>query len=208
MSIFRDQPELIAPFREGSPRALEQVYRHYVRNIDAYLRILFRTVGEHRGSRLNIADLVQEVFIRSFSASGRAAFDPGRPYGPYLRAIARNCFIDAWRSERRDGLCMQVEWPEDVEDHATQEPMADPAVCTIVSDYLRDLPPHLRGVYQQRYVLGHAQDVSCAALGITRRTLRTYEEHLKRGLRKALMMRGVLGRDVGYFMGSDQTAKW
>lgn len=196
MPIFREHPGLIERFREGNPQAVEQVYRYYVRQVDAYLCTLFRALDDRHGTRLNRADLLQEVFVRSFQSAARVAFDPSRPYGPYLRAIARNCFIDALRAERREVLRADIDSSDNVDDQAAAEPFVDGTLRAILTSYLGGLPAPLRGVYHQRYVLGRTQDAACAALGISRRTLRTNEEHLKRGLRKALIAGGVTTNDV------------
>jgi hypothetical protein len=47
-------------------------------------------------------------------------------------------------------------------------------------------------VYRQRFVLGHSQDEASAALGLSRRQLRTAEQRLRNGLRRALLLAGLL----------------
>lgn len=195
MPIFRDHPGLIEQFREGNPKALERVYRHYVRQVDAYLCTLFRAVDAQHGPSLNRADLPQDVFVRSFLSPARMAFDPSRPYGPYLRTIVRNCFIDVLRAERREVLRSDMDASDEVDDVA-EEPFVDGTLRSILTSHIGGLPAPLLGVYRQRYVLGQTQDAACVALGISRRTLRTNEEHLKRGLRKELVARGVTRNDV------------
>ena len=50
----------------------------------------------------DLADLVQEVFMRAFSREGRQAYDGLRDYGPYLFAIARNVLVDWARVRGRE----------------------------------------------------------------------------------------------------------
>lgn len=76
------------------------------------------------------------------------------------------------------------------------EPLVDPRVTSVLSAYLATLPPPLLGVYEQRFVLGNSQENACSALGVTRRRLRTDEERLKSGLRRALMSHGILRGDL------------
>ena len=49
----------------------------------------------------DLADTVQEVFLKAFSRNARMSFDGSREIGPYLGTIARNIMID--RARRRGG---------------------------------------------------------------------------------------------------------
>ncbi len=192
MPVFKKSPELLVPFRMGRREALEEVYAFYVRGVGAYVHTLARNATT-RGT-LNpdlAADLIQDVFIRAFSPQARAAYDPKREYGPYLRTIARNCFIDALRSSRREVLSGETDWPQSLGPANETDSLLDPLVLDVLRGYLSDLPDSLRAVYEQRFMLGHSQEVACRALGLTRRSLRTCEARLKRGLKRALCVAGV-----------------
>lgn len=198
MPIFQGQPQLLEAFRQGERWALERVYREHVRMLDGYLRTLARAgQGRELTQASAIADSLQEVFIRAFSPAGRSAYDGTRPYGPYLRRIAKNLFIDQLRAQGR-ALEQLVETLPDASEAGSldAEPGADPLVAEVLSAYLAALPPPLLGVYEQRFVLGQSQETACSVLGITRRRLRTDEERLKTGLRRALMNHGILRSDV------------
>jgi len=191
LSPFHDAPGLLVAFREGRPDALSAVYRHYVRAVDGYLRALARRAGTADLCQPSaIADLLQESFIRAFSANARRAYDGLRDFGPYLNTIARNCFIDALRKRR-------IEVPLDI-DALYDEPPAggladyDPKVVAVLESYLSGLSEPEKRVYEHRFELGCSQEAACAALGMSRRSLRTSEERLRKGLRKALFMAGVL----------------
>jgi RNA polymerase sigma-70 factor (ECF subfamily) len=193
MTVFRGQPELLEAFRRGDPRALERVYRAHVRGLDAYLRTLARAAGSPELSQPSaIADALQEVFVRAFSPSARMSFEPDRPFSPYLRAIARNLFVDLLRSRGREAGEVEDLLPESA---AAAEPdrdgVGDPRVSAVLLAYIGALPDGLRDVYEQRFVLGHSQEDARTALGVSRRQLRTAEERLKRGLRKALVHAGI-----------------
>ena len=193
MPLFRTTPELLVAFREGRPAALERVYRFYVRPVDTYLVALARWVGAPEMSQPSTsADLIQEVFIRAFSEPARLAFDGLREYSPYLNTIARNCFFDALRKRRREVLTDPAQLPLTVENPADGEQVYDVKVVAVLEAYLKDLPSSLKGVYTQRFELGQSQEAACEALGMSRRSLRTGEEHLRRGLRKALQLAGAL----------------
>jgi RNA polymerase sigma factor (sigma-70 family) len=143
-----------------------------------------------------LVDLLQEAFIRAFSPGARLAYDGTRPYEPYLRKIAKNLFIDQLRARGRT-VEESLDAVLDGESLASEcEELADPRVNAVLNAYLAGLPPPLRGVYEQRFVLGNSQEGSCAALGITRRRLRTDEARLMSGLRRALLDNGILRGDV------------
>lgn len=198
MSIFQGQPFLLEAFRRGERWALERVYRAHVRMLDGYVRALARAAqareAAHEGA---VADSLQEIFVRAFAPGARSAYDSTRPYAPYLRKIAKNLFIDQLRAQGRSLEESVGTLPDECEAvQRESEPIADPLVTTVLSAYLAALSPALRGVYQQRFVLGNSQEIACVALGITRRRLRTDEERLKSGLRRALLNQGILRGDL------------
>jgi DNA-binding XRE family transcriptional regulator len=165
MPLFRDTPELLLAFREGKPAALERVYRFYVRPMDIYFRAMARFAHTPELAQPSaIADLLQEIFMRA----------------------------DAIRKRRKEILIGPGDLPLTAEDAPPEDEMYDPKVLAVLDAYLKQLPAELKGVYQQRFVLGLSQDQACKTLSVSRRTLRTAEEHLRRGLRKALLLAGVL----------------
>ena len=200
MPLVRNTPQLLLDFRAGKPAALETIYRHYVRGVDIYLRALARSAGSaERAQPSAIADLLQEVFIRAFSSNARMAYDGQRDFAPYLNTIARNCFIDTLRrgkKERLLGLSASAVALEELP-ISTQE-QYEPVVIAVLESYLSELPAPLRGVYEQRFELGASQEAACDKLGISRRSLRTAEEHLRSGLRKALLLAGVWQREMSF----------
>ena len=210
MSLFRNNPALLAAFRNGERAALEQVYRAYVQPIDRLVRALARGSGcpdLAQGSA--VADLVQEIFVRAFSAGSRRGYDGLRDFSPYLATIARNCFVDAQRARGREMLKNPEELSLLIDDEdaaaAEPEPWGDARVMAVLSDYLRALPPELAGTYRHRFVLGQSQEAASAALGLSRRSLRTAEGKLRRGLRKALARAGISRRDL-HSPGAAETA--
>lgn len=203
MPLLRNDPELLAAFRAGERTALERVYRHYVRAVDAYFRTLCRSAG--LGDFLQpsvVQDLLQEAFIRAFSPGAREAYDGVRDFLPYLRVIARNCFVDALRKRKSD-LAVPLDEPQLFAGSTDpREEPYDPEVLAALESYLSELPPALRGVYEQRFVLGLSQELACAKLGVSRRSLRTQEDRLRRGLRRALLLAGLLQREPSFGFGA------
>jgi RNA polymerase sigma factor (sigma-70 family) len=193
-SIFDDDPLLLGAFRAGEDAALAAIYRGHSEAVGAHLAMLARATGAFELAQPSaVADLLQEVFARAFSASARRSYDERRPYGPYLNAIAKNCFVDLLRKRRRD-LTRECQDPASLEQGpgARDDDECERALLTVVETYVSGLSAPLRDVYEQRFAVGLTQKAACDALGISRRALRTAETHLKRGARDALLDAGLL----------------
>jgi RNA polymerase sigma factor (sigma-70 family) len=193
MTLFREDAQLLAAFREGRREALERVYRAYARQVAQFVRALARETGHASlGQTSAVVDLVQEVFIRAFSVTARREYDGLRDFAPYLMTIARNCFVDALRARGREVL----KNPEDLASMLADSPpepggFCDAKTLAVLTRYIDELPAPLKGVHERRFVLGQSQEEACSALGLSRRKLRTAEARLLRGLRKALLQAGI-----------------
>jgi RNA polymerase sigma factor (sigma-70 family) len=193
MPLLRNDPQLLAAFRGGHRDALATVYRFYARPLDNYFRALARRSGVTALSQASVAqDLLQEAFIRAFSQHARQNYDATRDFSPYLKAIARNTFIDALRKRKHEIPFEEHEEALTLEDGGHDDTDYEPEVLAALETYLRQLAPELRDVYEQRFERGLTQEAACQTLGVSRRSLRTLEEHLRRGLRKALFAAGLL----------------
>jgi RNA polymerase sigma-70 factor (ECF subfamily) len=196
MPIFRGQPRLLQRFREGERGALEVVYGAYVDKVTNIARFGFRSAQS--GLAVpglaqrpdEVADLVQEVFLKAFAPKARRSFDGDRTYGPYLYAIARNVAID-WA--RRRGRELPTPWSDLAESAADLEPeeagdapWADEATMALVVRYLASLDDELKSVHSARYEEGLSQREAAERLKIGRQVLRTREARLREGLRREL----------------------
>jgi RNA polymerase sigma-70 factor (ECF subfamily) len=200
MPLLRTDRALLDGFRAGVPEALGAVYWEYVRKVERLLSAGFEV--RSRGTRVSgayrepedLADLVQEVFVRAFSDKGRRAYDGLRDYGPYLYAIARNVLVDLARVRGREipspwtELEAAIEIAPVVEDTA---PWAEAATMRVVEEYLGALPPDLREVHRLRHEEGLSQEQAAERLGVGRQTLRTLERRLQEGLGAALHAAGI-----------------
>lgn len=195
--MFQNDSNQLAAFRDGRRDALELVYRANVSSIERYVRTLARAYGRHDLAQSGAAsDLVQEIFLRAFSQSARASYDGSREYAPYLKAVARYHLIDTFRARRREKLTSPGDLTLLVDgEPSIRTPSADPRLLAIVESYLRDLPPNLSAVYEQRFVLERSQEATSHALALSRRTIRTAEQRLVLGLRRALVQRGAFVHD-------------
>lgn len=71
-------------------------YRLLLEAITPYLRSL---AAVHIGNRCDIEDIVQEILLTIHAV--RHTYDPARPFGPWLVAIANRRIIDALRRQGR-----------------------------------------------------------------------------------------------------------
>lgn len=178
MPFLRSHPDVLDAFRRGDVGAMAKVYWAYVARIEAYLRRYTRAI--------EVADLVQEVFLRAFVESRRRAYDAARDYAPYLVTIARNLLFDAARRAGREVATDSDAFREIPAEEEPAEAWADPATVAIVETYLTTLSAELRAVHDVRYVRGLPQREAAEAIGISRQQLRTREAHLREGLAAAL----------------------
>jgi RNA polymerase sigma factor (sigma-70 family) len=196
MAFFQNEPSRLAAFRAGDRNVLTQVYRHYVRAVDAYLRAVATSTRQvdlcQPGAR---ADLLQDIFVRAFSPTARQSYDATRPFSAYLKAIARNCFLNSLRVRRHEDLDSLEEVLENaqVSEGLASDGLScyDPKISRVVLNYLAQLPLSLRTIYEARFVLDRSQQDAAKALGLTRRQLRTSENRIQTGLRVALAKAGL-----------------
>jgi RNA polymerase sigma-70 factor (ECF subfamily) len=193
MSSLAGDADLVRAFRNGHPEALERLYRDHVAHVDGYLRKLARGSGHQCPVQPDaFADMLQDIFVRAFSPQARRSYDGVRDYLPYLMTIARNCFIDALRAAGREVPKCDEELFRLIENGGEiQEDWCDGRTIAVLKAYVRDLPDGLHGVYQQRFVRGVSQEAASGELGLSRRALRTAEDKLRGGLRRALVGAGI-----------------
>jgi RNA polymerase sigma factor (sigma-70 family) len=186
--LWQNDVDLLEGFREGRPEALALLYRTYASTVNKYVRALARAGGHNELLQAGeIADVVQEVFVRAFSATARSNYDGHRDFSPYLITIARHRVIDHLRVRAREVLKEPGELSEIAEWSSTGPETSSPfGAASAVARYLDGLPRRLRDVYHQRFVLERSQEASAAALGISRAALRGAEARLYEGLRKIL----------------------
>ncbi len=188
MTLLPHDRALLQAFRRGDRRALERTYRHYEPNVERYLRTFAFRLGAHELCQYGVlADLRQDVFVKAFQESSRQSYDGLRPFGPYLRRIAKNRFLDALRARRKETpLSRELPSPCEAPDEFGLPRAQDPRMLHVCRAYVAKLPRGLRAVYEQRFVLGRSQLEAARNLELTRAQLRTREGRLHQGLRKAL----------------------
>jgi RNA polymerase sigma factor (sigma-70 family) len=177
-------PDFWRAFRDGDPRALDELYRAHAPGVA-------RGLGAHplsrREGREELRDLVQETFCRAFAVSARRRYDAARPYRPYLLRIGLNLLTDRLRSRRREVEVHRELAALPSSAASRVEPIRDALLLAIVSEYVAQLDPACRRVFQARYIDGQSQRLAARTLGISHQSLRTLEGQIKGGLRSRLM---------------------
>ena len=193
-----DEPGSVALFRAGDEEALTTVYRACVDQVSRVAALVLRACATggartHRELAAVLPDVVQEVFVKAFAPEARRGFDGTRPYRPYLAQIARNVAVDYWRQMRRyipsdlDQLIERLSLEEAVSNaDSGRDGWADPETVAVVDRYIASLDEESRRVHDALYVKGLSQREAAAQLGLGRQVVRTKEDHLRRGLRRAL----------------------
>jgi RNA polymerase sigma factor (sigma-70 family) len=186
MTIFLNDPDQLRQFRAGDREALARVYWEYVGAVESLLRrglAALQDASRCRGySRVDLADLVQEVFIKAFATPARLAYDGVRAYRPLLIAIAHNTLVDHLRAKGRelpvDAATLETlaeSWQ--LQSNAA-DVWADVQTMRIVESYLEGLGARERDVY--------IQADAAKAVGLSRQNIRTIEARLRDGLARKI----------------------
>jgi RNA polymerase sigma factor (sigma-70 family) len=194
MPYLRQQKDLLVRFRSGDRDSLAEVYWAYVAKIE---RVVRHGCHHVRGSRSapradEVADVVQEVFVRAFSDQARLSYDGLRDYGPFLSAIARRLVID-WARKRPGHVLLEEPDLERLGEASLEgvPPWTDERRLGVVDSYLASLPSDLASVHRLRYVERLSQEEAGAVLGLSRQQLRTCENRLRAGLLRELVRAGL-----------------
>lgn len=156
-----------------------------------------RFVGFASGFELH--DALHETFRRAFEPRARDGYDGLRPYGPYLRTIARNVVLQTFRA--REVVVLDESKPPQTDVHTLSGERLNPEanlarkqLRTKVQAFLGQLPAGDRRLLELRFVEGRSQREVAEALGIGRQRIRTREIKLRRAL--LAYLQATVGQDV------------
>ena len=156
----------------------------YERLLLAILTPLRQLVAVRLGDPASVEDVVQNVLLSIHRA--RHTYQPARPFGPWMRTIARNAVVD---SQRKGATRLRRERPlselEEIPD--TSQPLESSQLpSTPVREALEALPPDQR----QAVELIHLRELSvaeaAARVGITPGALKVRAHRGYRALRALL----------------------
>lgn len=199
---------LLRGFREGQTDALGEVYRRHAPEVSKQLRygFAFQTAGRHHRfvgyrSAFELHDALHETFVRAFEPRARQGYDGMRPYGPYLRAIARNVVLRGFRAR-------EVQFPEIREDapaggepveiadeqgESPEQEVGRAQVRAVVQRFLQTLGAADRRLLEVRFVQGKSQRDAAAVLGLGRQQIRGREAKLRTAMLRYLRDQGEEG---------------
>ena len=201
---------LLRSFREGETSALHEVYRRHAEDVAKQLRygFAFQTAGRHHRfvgyrSAFELHDALHETFARAFEPRARQGYDGLRPYGPYLRAIARNVVLRGFRAR-------EVQFPEirapggsetsgasieivDETQTSPEQEVGRAQVRAVVQRFLDTLPEADRELLRVRFVEGKSQRDAAAVLGLGRQQIRGREVKLRKQMLRYLRDQGEEG---------------
>ncbi len=198
---------LLRGFRAGERDALRDVYRMYAEDVGKQLRFGFSFESRGRahrfvgyGSAFELQDALHETFRRAFEPRARSGYDGLRPYGPYLKTIARNIVLRSFR--KREVLFPAVEdddastpavtaWGD--EGPSPEQSVASAQVQALVRGFLDTLDPQGRRLLELRFIEGKSQRDAAEILGMGRQQVRGREVKLRGALVRYLREQGEGG---------------
>lgn len=198
---------LLDGFRAGESEALRDVYRRYAEDVAKQLRFGFSFESRGRAHRFvgyssafDLQDALHETFRRAFEPRAREGYDGLRPYGPYLRTIARNVVLRTFRkreisfppvSDDGDDKPAVTAWGD--EGPSPEQSVASAQVQKLVRDFLGTLDPDARRLLEVRFIEGKSQRDAAKVLGLGRQQVRSREVKLRAALVSYLKAQGESG---------------
>lgn len=171
-------PATVAAFRSGDLDALASI-------CDRYQRTVWAVALTVLADRHLAEDAAQETFLRAWRS--RTAFDPGRPFTPWLMTIARRTALDVRRREslpHRGGH-------EPEQDLAVQPPSLERVwEAAQIRLALDQLPDNERQVIRMAHFTEMTYPEIAAALGVPLGTVKTRAWRAHRKL--AVMLEHVI----------------
>ena len=149
--------ELMAAAQRGDRAAYEKLLHEILPVLRAFVRTRVRDAA-------NAEDVVQNVLMSIHRA--RRTYQPGRPFGPWMRTIARNAALDSHRSRsarlRREVPLGDVEVPDLADDGVAEESLSDE-----MRGALDSLPPGQRQAVELIHVEQLSVREAAERVGIT-----------------------------------------
>nr|WP_255216579.1 sigma-70 family RNA polymerase sigma factor [Pseudenhygromyxa sp. WMMC2535] len=157
------------------------------------------------GSGFELQDVLHETFRRAFEPGARAGYDGIRPYGPYVKTIARNLVLRSFRDRVRlfsvdgegvgGGGGQESGGAQVIADGgpSPEREVHDLQVAELVARFVDGLDEDARQLIELRFRQGMSQRDAAEALGLGRQRLRTREKQLRRRLLDFLREQGEVG---------------
>ncbi|MPZ32809.1 MAG: sigma-70 family RNA polymerase sigma factor [Rhodospirillales bacterium] len=158
----------------------------YARLLAAVTPIIRRTAARRWTGTEEPDDLVQDVLISLHQV--RQTYDPGRPFLPWLMAIARNRLADIQRRQvrRAKGEVAVEVLPETFAGDETKEPIERIADAEELGRALATLPPRQRQVVEMLRLKEMSLREASAASGMSIAALKVSMHRAMKALRAVL----------------------
>jgi RNA polymerase sigma-70 factor (ECF subfamily) len=168
----RLRARLMERWQQGDAGACRELLDNIGPSLTFFLR---RRVADPQ----EVEDVYQEVFMAIFEA--RHTYEPGRPFEPWLFAIARNIAVDY--SHRR---WARSHWEELVAEPPEQLANTSNAVAPELRAVLAELPPEQREAFSMLKLDGLSVEVAAARAGISVGALKVRAHRAYKSLKKLI----------------------
>lgn len=207
-------PEHLADFRRGDRKALSRVYQTHAPEVARMLSsgFSFQTGGtliRFQGSLspYDLQEVLQETFLRAFAESARRAFDSSRPYGPYIKQIARNVVLDIFRKKTLHQryfvtlgrLTHEGETEEEASGRLGLTTVDDPEeqawkaqIRNVVASFVADLGPDDRRIVDEHLAGDLSQAQIALTMGVDRNEIRRRIKAIRERLLRHLKSEGFI----------------
>ena len=135
--------------------------------VERYQTSVFNVCYRMMGNRQEAEDMSQEAFIRGYERL--AAFDPVRPFGPWIRRVAANYCLNRLAVNRPVTLPLEDEHETSRGSSRRQVEQAAEATerTREILDALMSLTPHYRAVIELRHFQELSYNEIAQVLGIS-----------------------------------------
>ena len=164
----------------------QDAYRQLLQNITPYLRAL---AARHIQSADDIEDTVQDVLLTVHSV--RNTYDPSRPFGPWLAAIANRRIVDGLRRRGRVGS-HETSVETELETFAADEAnLQEEAVnARLIREAIEQLPVGQRDAMRMLKLEEWSLQEAATASGMSVAALKVATHRAMKRLREMFQQRG------------------
>jgi len=163
---------LMERLQRGDPNACQELLDDIGPSLTHFLRS--RVADPHE-----LEDVYQEVFMAIFEA--RHTYEPGRPFEPWLFAIARNIAVDY--SRRR---WARSHWEELVPEPPERPADTSSTAAPELSAVLAELPPDQRQAFSMLKLDGLSVEEAAAQAGVSVGALRVRAHRAYKSLKRRI----------------------
>jgi RNA polymerase sigma-70 factor, ECF subfamily len=168
----RLRARLMARLQQGDADACQELFDSIGPSLTYFLR---RRLADPQ----ELEDVYQEVFMAIFEA--RHTYEPGRPFEPWLFAIARNIAVDYSRRRWR-----RAHWEELVAEPPEQPAETPLTAAPELSAALAELPPDQREAFSMLKLDGLSVEAAAARAGVSVGALKVRAHRAYKSLKRLI----------------------